>query len=127
MDSTCYSFGGEIFKQVSGAGIGLRASACMAKLLMGMLDKMWAQTQISWNLVVAIYLRYIDDLRVYIYPITAGYFWSDEGWIFTGSESDNRDPLTRTSEELAKTLNSCVSFVKFTTESENVNLSFSTF
>ena len=33
MDSTCYSFGGEIFKQVSGAGIGLRASACMAKLL----------------------------------------------------------------------------------------------
>ena len=71
MDSTCYSFGGEIFKQVSGAGIGLRASACMAKLLMGMLDKMWAQTQISWSLVVAIYLRYIDDLRVYIYPITA--------------------------------------------------------
>ena len=39
MDSTCYTFGGELYKQLHGAGIGLRSSACAAKLVMGKLDK----------------------------------------------------------------------------------------
>ena len=48
MDSTVYSFGGKIFKQMNGAGIGLRASACMAKLVMGLIDIIWAGMQESW-------------------------------------------------------------------------------
>ena len=30
--STCYSFGGDLFLQLSGAGIGLTGSACLAKV-----------------------------------------------------------------------------------------------
>ena len=57
IDSTCYSIGGRLYKRCKGAGIGLRASACMAKVLMGMIDKIWTGTQQSWGLLVAIYLR----------------------------------------------------------------------
>ena len=46
MKSTCYTVGGVIFKQLMGAGIGLRASACLAKLIMGQLDKRWAYIQL---------------------------------------------------------------------------------
>ena len=31
---TCYKFGGYMFKQVKGLGIGLRASAAIARLIM---------------------------------------------------------------------------------------------
>ena len=65
MDSTYYTFGGEIFKQLHGAGIGLRASACAAKIVMGKLDQLWASSQHPWLIIVQIYLRYIDDLRLY--------------------------------------------------------------
>ena len=62
MDSTCYSFAGRIYKQMWGAGIGLRASACMAKIIMGLIDKLWAKTQHTWDIKLYLYFRYIDDL-----------------------------------------------------------------
>ena len=33
MQTSCYAFGGKIFLQLKGSGIGLRASACEAKLV----------------------------------------------------------------------------------------------
>ena len=75
MNSTCYSFGGQIFKQMWGAGIGLRASACMAKLVMGIIDKKWAGIQLSWDVKIYLYFRYIDDLRIYMHPISKGWTW----------------------------------------------------
>ena len=72
MDSTCYSFGGQLYKQVWGAGIGLRASACMAKIVMGWIDRMWAKVQVSWDLCAYMYFRYIDDLRIFMHPIAKG-------------------------------------------------------
>ena len=118
MKSTCYTFGGLIYKQEEGTGIGLRGSACVAKLIMGMIDKKWARNQSSWGLVVQIYLRYIDDLRVYMAPINPGWSWGANGWTYNEEMNDNRDPLTRTAEEMKKTLEFTVDFLKFTTESE---------
>ena len=37
--STCYSFGGMLYRQASGAGIGLRGSACLAKICMAKWDQ----------------------------------------------------------------------------------------
>ena len=34
MKSTCYSFGGSIYLQCDGAGIGMRASAALARIVM---------------------------------------------------------------------------------------------
>ena len=118
MNITYYSFGGELFKQEEGAGIGLRASACMAKILMGVIDKLWAGIQNTWKLSVAIFFRYIDDLRLYIFPISAGWYWSETGWEYRNEEDDLRSPIERTKEELAKSFNSIVRFITFTTESE---------
>ena len=121
MDSTCYSFGGELFKQVGGAGIGLRASACMAKILMGQIDKIWASLQLSFGVILAIYLRYIDDLRAYLFPISKGWSWGETGWQFSteNEANDMRSDMTRTCDEIAKSLSSVVGFIKFTAENES--------
>ena len=47
MSSSCYSFGGKIFIQSTGAGIGERGSACVAKTVMSMWDKLWARRQLE--------------------------------------------------------------------------------
>ena len=118
MKSTCYTFGGVIFKQLLGAGIGLRASACLAKLIMGQLDKRWAYIQLSWGLLCLIYLRYVDDMRVFMHPIRRGWTWSDQGWKYDADNGDTRDDIRRTTEEIDKSLNSLIDFLSFTTESE---------
>ena len=118
MDSTCYSFGGRLFKQVSGAGIGLRASACMAKLLMGLIDRFWAGIQGSWDIKMYLYFRYIDDLRLFLHPINPGWKWGSDGWMFSNPEMDTRSPTERTKEEIKKSLNAVTNFIQFTTEGE---------
>ena len=118
MDSTCYSFGGQLFKQMWGAGIGLRASACMAKIVMGMIDKMWSGLQASWCLKVYLFFRYIDDLRLFMHPITKGWSWGANGWYYEDNCSDDRSDIERTKMEVAKSLNSVTDFIQFTTEGE---------
>ena len=118
MDSTCYSFGGHIYKQMWGAGIGLRASACMAKIVMGLIDRMWADVQLTWDLRIYLYFRYIDDLRLFMHPINRGWSWGPNGWQFDSDKSDERTPIERTKCELAKSLNAVTDFIQFTTEGE---------
>ena len=45
--STCYKFGGRIFRQRSGLGIGLRGSAALARLVMIKWDRIWGKLQKS--------------------------------------------------------------------------------
>ena len=44
MSSSCYSFGGKLYLQKKGAGIGERGSACVAKCVMSVWDKLWAKS-----------------------------------------------------------------------------------
>ena len=118
LDSTCYSFGGQIFKQMWGAGIGLRASACIAKIVMGMIDRRWAEVHTSWDIKVYLYFRYIDDLRIFMHPISKGWSWQEYGWNFDVDSKDERSPIDRTKEEIAKSLNAVTDFIQFTTEGE---------
>ena len=118
LDSTCYSFGGCLFKQLWGAGIGLRASACMAKIIMGMIDMMWARLQMSWDIKIYLYFRYIDDLRIFLHPISKGWYWDECGWRYDEDKFDDRSPMERTKQELAKSLNAVTDFIQFTTEGE---------
>ena len=62
MMTTCYTFGGLLFLQMAGAGIGLRGSASLAKVAMGLWDQRWATVMFSWGIRCKIYLRNIDDL-----------------------------------------------------------------
>ena len=90
----------------------------MAKLVMGLIDRMWADVQLSWNLKLYLYFRYIDDLRLFLHPINKGWTWGPEGWQFEQNDSDNRSPIERTKVEVAKSLNSVTDFIQFTTEGE---------
>ena len=58
-------------------------------------------------------------LRIYLWPINAVWTWTEKGWTFTQDSSDERDPLTRTSDEIRKSLNFTVNFLSFTTENES--------
>ena len=118
MERTCYSFAGKLYRQVTGAGIGLRASACMAKLVMGLIDKMWGGVQHAWNIRIYLYFRYIDDLRIFMHPISEGWRWGPRGWEFTADQVDARTPSERTKEEIKKSLNAVTDFIQFTTEGE---------
>ena len=118
MISTCYTFGGNIYQQRSGAGIGLRGSAALAKLTMGKWDNRWASLMTSWCIRAKIFIRYIDDLRIYMHPIRKGWFWSDSGWVFDPHRVDERNNMQRTCEELTKSFNSIMNFLRFTCESE---------
>ena len=106
MQTSCYSFGGKIFLQKKGSGIGLRASACIAKLVMAVWDRLWAQTQLKSGLKVHILMRYIDDLRAYLRAIPKGWRWKHDGWQYEEDPNDMRDSETRTKEELKKSLDS---------------------
>ena len=47
MKSSCYTSGGNIYLQQTSSGIGLRASACAAKVVMAVWDICWAKIQRS--------------------------------------------------------------------------------
>ena len=118
MRTTCYTFGGDLYRQTSGAGIGLRSSACLAKLTMGFWDRDWAKIQSMWCFKSMLFLRYIDDLRILCFPIKKGWFWGANGWTFDDNLHDMRDDQTRTREEICKSLNCVMNFLRFTTETE---------
>ena len=117
--TTCYRFGGKIFRQRDGLGIGLRGSAALARLAMCKWDVIWATMQNNWNLIVHLFCRYVDDLRVMLPPLNPGWFWTDHGWRFDNKKEDARDPTTRTVEEITKSMNSVWKFIKFTSETES--------
>ena len=118
MQTSCYSFGGKIFLQQSGSGIGLRASACIAKVVMAVWDSLWASIQSGCGFKVNLFMRYIDDLRLYLKPIARGWMWGEKGWYFNKDSDDLRDEETRTKEELQKSFDSILSFLNFTTEGQ---------
>ena len=57
MATSCYSFGGKIYQQLAGSGIGLRALACSAKIVMGYWDMGWCALQEKLGLKVQLFLR----------------------------------------------------------------------
>ena len=118
MQTSCYSFGGRIFLQKKGSGIGLRASACIAKLVMAVWDRLWSEMQMKSGLKVHILMRYIDDLRAYLRAIPKGWKWVHNGWCYEEDSNDLRDSETRTKQELQKSFDSIFSFLSFTTEGQ---------
>ena len=118
MLTSCYTFGGRIFLQVSGTGIGLRGSACLARIVMNKWDQRMARVLTSWGLKAKFYIRYIDDLRLYIYPIKRGWHWTPDGWKFNAEDQGSECNIERTCSEFCKVFNMMQDFLNFTTESE---------
>ena len=82
-----------------------------------MIDKRWASTQYTWGLRVQLYIRYTDDLRLYLWPIKPGWEWNGHELRFNEDEVDDKGAMERTVEQICKTLISTVDFLTFTMES----------
>ena len=81
ISTTCYTFGGRIFRLLKGLGIGLRASAALARLAMCNWDSVWGYMQMQLGLSVQLFCRYVDDIRLFIFPINKAWTWCiGKGW-----------------------------------------------
>ena len=118
ISSTCYSFGGQIYRQLKGLGIGLRASAALARITMCDWDNLWANRQWKLGLKVQIYFRYIDDLRFYLFPLTRGWRWLNSAWTYVGDSDNNGSTMAHTVREVGNSLNDIWEFIECTTECE---------
>ena len=114
MTTHSYSFGGKLFKQKRGTPIGLRASAC---LLMIQWDSLWAGIQMHLGLKVHIVYHYVDDIRIYLRPISTNWSWSRYGWLYVSG--DGNDLITHTKDMLHKSFEQIFRFSKFTTETQD--------
>ena len=65
-----------------------------------------------------IFYRYVDDIRLSIRPLLKGWVWEDGKWTFNADRPDSRDTVTRTIEEIHKSINSVWDFLEFTTKSQ---------
>ena len=116
--TTCYTFAGNIYRQKNGLGIGLRGSAALARLTMCMWDSSWGTMQRLLGLKLKLFFRYVDDIRLYLYPISRGWFWDVDKWSYDINRDDKRSADQRTIEEVGKSLEAVWKFLKFTCESE---------
>ena len=116
VSTTCYSFAGCLYRQRKGLGIGLRASACLARVCMCKWDQLWSSIHQTLGLKIILFFRYIDDLRLMLFPIKPGYRWNINKWENSMDDNDCRSPEVRTREELGKSMDSIWKFVSFTTE-----------
>ena len=102
--STYYSFGGILYR--------------LAKISMGKWDQAWADVMLAWGIKCKIYMRYIDDLRIYAYPIKPGWTWTQNGWVYDTKIISEECDIRKTCDEFCKTFNSIMDFLEFTSESE---------
>ena len=104
---------------MTGAGIGLRASACLARIIMCTWDSRWAESQGKDGLMALLFVRYVDDLRIYTFPIKEGWHWNGKGWSFTEPpEEEEESDMDRTRREFNKSFNDMIDCLGFTTESQ---------
>ena len=68
-----YKFDTKYYLQQQGGPIGLRATCAVARLTMIMWDRMWLELVTEMGLTVEEAARYMDDLRVYMFPIKEGW------------------------------------------------------
>jgi hypothetical protein len=117
-----YSFGGRCYKQREGGPIGLRSTCALARVVMGRWDVKWKETVKSSNIRVEDDGRYVDDARVFMYPIRAGWRW-EQGGLWFKKEWEQEDSLLSPTERTKRVvygsmqgLTKCLAFTVETSE-----------
>ena len=117
-----YKFGNKFYLQQRGGPIGLRATCGVARLTMIMWDRLWLEMVSDMGLNIEDAARYMDDLRLFMFPVREGWRWV-EGELCWTKEWENEDlesgksDLERTSELVRQSLNKIYPFLNFTIES----------
>ena len=117
MNSHVYSFGEKIYIQVEGGPIGMRFTASLANVVMKMWDKKWVELMEEAGLEFDLFLRYVDDCRLFLPAINKGWVWEGDKFTFKRelmlNDEENDAYTTR---EITKAMCSLVGFLKFTGE-----------
>ena len=85
-------------------------------------DSAWLKSMSREGLEIGLYVRYVDDSRNMLRPLTPGWRWSKStGFVYKEcwakeDEDDQINPQARTRIELTKAMNDLVWFLRFTGE-----------
>ena len=108
-----------MYKQKKGAGIGERGSACVARTTMSIWDKLWARKQLFQGLITTLFIRYIDDIRIYLHPINKGWSWDVDRWTYDDTVEDDLSYEERTRRNILLSLNTNLDSIRLTVEGES--------
>ena len=113
-----YKFAGHYYLQKSGGPIGLRSTACLAAMVMKLLDIAFEKLLRNNGLEWLLYFWYVDDNRLFFCPLVEGCVWQDgqfkvyEKQRLLDTESGVSDQ-SRTTREVVKAMSSLVSYLIF--------------
>ena len=76
--------------------------------------KLLSNKGVEWKL----YYRYVDDNRIFFYPLAEGWIWTDEWFKFSPIQEkldleSNESDQSRTTREMVKAMSSLVPFLQF--------------
>ena len=114
-----YGFAGKKFQQKEGGPIGLRGTCTIARLAMQVFDKRWILKVEESGLQIDLYMRYMDDGRIVLYPIKRGWRWINSGLVYCKKwevEDENVSLLDITVRALQESMKGVASYLKFTYE-----------
>ena len=81
-------------------------------------DTLWAKYQVKAGFRALLFDCYVDDLRLFVFPINPGWTSTDNGWIYDQNHQDQNTDLDRMRGELNKSFDIVIDCLFFTTESQ---------
>ena len=87
-----YGFANGKFQQMEGGPIGLRGTCTIARLVMQVFDRRWEKMVTGAGLSLNLYVRYMDDGRIFLHPLKRGWRWEKNELVFCKRwEEEDRD------------------------------------
>ena len=121
MSTHIYSFGDHLYLQCAGGPIGMRFTASLASVVM----KQWYKAGIKLlkreNIEFDLFLRYVDDCRLFMKPLNPGWTWTGSRFEFIEAAKDEDELnkvgfVERTTREVTKAMCALTKFLVFTGE-----------
>ena len=117
----CYRFGGNVFRQTEEGPIGLRSTCAVARVVMARWDIKFKNRLKEINIKSELDGRYVDDGRLVIYAIRAGWRWH-KGALWYRREWEDEDralsDIERSKRAIQGAMQGLTSCLTFTVETE---------
>ena len=99
----------------------MRFTASLANVVMKHWDKMWVKLLRREGVLFDLFIRYVDDCRLFMPSLNPGWIWSGTEFRYSKDqrEKDEKEGITfvqRTTREITKAMCSLTDFLKFTGE-----------
>ena len=121
MSTHIYSFGPNLYLQCTGGPIGMRFTASLANLVMKEWDKAWINLLNREKIDFDLFLRYVDDCRLFMRSLEPGWIWEKGTFVYSHMQEidDHSNGVTstqRTTREITKAMCEMTEFLVFTGE-----------